>query len=100
MRDRGRVPRGRAGRARDCDVEEGVAAELGGMTLESAVWTGKSHERSHSSSALAYAWDLGRCVLPRGSKGQQKYFQLKPKNIHGSIGMGDFQRENSGINNP
>jgi len=33
-------------------------------------------------------------------KGQQKYFQLKPRkarNIQGSFGMGDFQRENSGI---
>ena len=83
-----------------CDVDEGVAGSSGVGRDDSGVWTGKSHERSHSSSALAYAWDLGRCVLPRGSKGQQKYFQLKPKNIQGSIGMGDFQRENSGINNP
>jgi hypothetical protein len=47
--------RGRAGRARDCDVEEGVAAELGLGKDDSGVWTGKSHERSHSSGALAYA---------------------------------------------
>ena len=92
MRDRGRVPRGRAGRARDCDVEEGVAAELGGMTLESAVWTGKSHERSHSSGARAYASEASFC--PANQKGSRSIFSPSPKKpIEGSFEMGDFQKK-------
>ena len=84
--------RGRAGRARDCDVEEGVAAELGlGRDDDSGLWTGKSHERSHSSGALAYASEDAFC--PANQKASRVFSAKPKKNIEGSFEMGDFQKK-------
>jgi hypothetical protein len=59
---------------------------------DSGVWTGKSHERSHSSGALAYASEDAR-FAPRIKRPVEVFSAQAQKYIEGSFEMGDFQKK-------